>query len=449
MMEDHKNQQRAIPRDVTAKPVPRLAGSANGSDWRAYSIYTLFFLSLISAFNYLDRSILGLALPAIQHEMHLSDTVLGLVYGSAFAIFYATFGIPVAWLADRGNRRKIIAFGFAFWSAMTMLTGIVVNVWQLAVTRLLMGGGEACCVPPAHSMISDLFRKSARPLAMAIFGTSFSIAYVVFFPIAGWIINSYGWRTMFVAAGVPGVFLPIVFLLSVKEPERGAAEENKREFAKESLSGSARFLSGSKTYLMLLLGSTFMGANIYATSAWFPTFLVRVHGLSLLQIASSIGPIRGVLGAAGILAGGLLTDRLGRRDERWRIRVPAIGCFLLGPAEALFLLGDRNSLWFTGLAMTSLLTLMHQGPIFAAAMSVAKLRMRAVASSVIVFFAGLVGQVIGPLLIGALNDRLSVTYGEAAIRYSLLIVALCSVAAGISFWIAARYFETGMRRAIE
>jgi len=449
MMEDHENQRRAIDRHVAAKPVTRWVGAAKNSDWRAYSIYTLTFLSLISAFNYLDRSILGLALPAIKHEMHISDTVLGLVYGSAFAIFYATFGIPVAWLADRGNRRKIIAFGFAFWSAMTMLTGLVVNVWQLAATRLLMGGGEACCVPPAHSMISDLFRKNARPLAMAIFGTSFSVAYIVFFPIAGWIINNHGWRTMFVAAGIPGIFLTVIFLLSVREPERGATEDNKRGFAKESLPGSVRFLSGSKTYLMLLLGSTFMGANIYATSAWFPTFLVRVHGLTLLQVASSIGPFRGVLGALGILAGGLLSDRLGRRNERWQIRVPAIGCFLLGPAEVLFLLGDRGALWMMGLAATSLLTLMHQAPIFAAAMSVAKLRMRAVASSVIVFFAGLVGQVVGPLLIGALNDRLSVTYGEAAIRYSLLIVALCSIAAGISFWIAARHFEMGMRRAIE
>jgi MFS family permease len=426
-----------------------MAGSAKNSDWRPYSIYTLCFLSLISAFNYLDRSILGLALPSIKQEMHISDTVLGLVYGSAFAIFYATVGIPIAWLADRGNRRKIIAFGFAFWSVMTLLTGLVVNVWQLAATRLLMGGGEACCVPPAHSMISDLFRKSARPLAMAIFGTSFSIAYVVFFPIAGWIINGYGWRTMFVAAGVPGVFLTVIFLLSVREPERGGAEEHKRELATESLARSARFLSGSKTYLMLLLGSTFMGANIYATSAWFPTFLVRVHGLSMLQIASSIGPLRGVLGAVGILAGGLLSDRLGRRDERWRIRVSAISCFLLGPAEALFLLGDRGVWWITGLAATSLLTLLHQGPIFAAAMSVAKLRMRAVASSLIVFSAGLVGQVAGPLFIGALNDRLNATYGAAAIRYSLLIVALCSIAAGFSFWIAGRHFDAGMRRAME
>jgi MFS family permease len=422
------------------------SASAHHSDWGSYSIYALGFLSLIATFNYLDRSILGLALPAIKQEMRLSDTVLGLVYGATFATFYAIFGIPVAWLADRGNRRTIIAVGFAFWSVMTALTGLVSNVLQLAASRFLMGAGEACCVPPAHSMISDLFPKASRPLALAIFGTSFSIAYVVFFPFAGWIIRDYGWRAMFIAAGAPGLVLAFIFLLSVNEPVRGASEPLKRTSEKESLPASVRFLVGSRTYLLIILGSTFMGANIYASSAWFPTFLSRVHALSLFQIASSIGPIRGVLGAVGIVAGGLLTNRLGRRHEMWRLRVPAIACLLLGPSEALFLLTDRSALWITGLALTSLLTLLHQAPVFAAAMSVAKMRMRALASSIIIFAAGLVGQAVGPLLIGALNDRLNRQFGDIAIRYSLLIVALGSVIAGGAFWIAARHLESGMRR---
>ena len=406
------------------------------SDWRPYSVYTLCFLSLISAFNFTDRSILALALPALKSEMHLSDTVLGLVYGSAFAIFYAIFGIPVAWIADRGNRRKIIALGFAFWSVMTALTGVVSNVWQLAVSRFLMGCGEACCVPPAHSIIADVFRKDSRALAMSIFGTAYSVAYAVFFPLAGWIINDFGWRTMFVVAGLPGLLLALLFFVSVREPGRVATRELDSD--PPSLTDTLRFLAGSRTYLLLLVGSAFMGANIYATSAWFPTFLSRVQGLTLLQVASLIGPLRGIVGALGIVAGGWLSDRLGRRDPRWRIWVPAIGCLLLAPAEVLFLLGDRRGLWIAGLALTSLLTLVHQGPIFAAAMSVARPRMRAVASSVIVFSAAVIGQIAGPLLIGALNDRLTTSFGSGAIRYSLLVVALCSLGAGIAFLCAAR-----------
>jgi MFS family permease len=420
--------------------------SQSSSDWRAYSIYTLGFLSLISSFNYLDRSILALALPAIKAEMHLSDTALGLVYGSAFAIFYALFGIPVAWLADHGNRRRIIAFGFAFWSIMTALTGVVLNVWQLAASRFLMGCGEACCVPPAHSIISDLFGKNSRAMAMAIFGTAYSVAYAVFFPLAGWVINDFGWRTMFGAAGLPGVLLAIVFLFSVREPLRVTSDHEKNQAERGSLSGSLRFLTASRTYLLILAGSAFMGANAYATGAWFPTFLSRVHGMSVVQIASYIGPLRGILGAVGILGGGWLADQLGRRDTRWRLWVPAFGCLALAPAEALFLLVDRRAAWVAGLALTSLLSLVHQGPVFAAAMSVAKTRMRAVASSVIVFCAAVIGQIAGPLLIGALTDRLTGTFGSGAIRYSLLVLALCSVAAGLSFLIAARTFERDIYR---
>jgi MFS family permease len=422
--------------------------SQSASEWRPYSIYTLCFLSLISTFNFMDRSILALALPAIKGEMHLSDTALGLVYGSAFAIFYAIFGVPVAWLADHGNRRKIIALGFAFWSAMTALTGVVSNVWQLAGSRFLMGCGEACCVPPAHSIISDLFRRDSRALAMSIFGTAYSVAYTVFFPLAGWLISDFGWRVMFVVAGLPGMVVALIFFVSVREPERVVTDTEERGPGDSSLAGTLRFLAGSRTYLLLLVGSAFMGANIYATSAWFPTFLSRVQGLSLFQVASVIGPLRGIVGALGILAGGWLADRLGRRDARWRIWVPAIGCLLLGPAEVLFLLGDRSALWIAGLTLTSLLSLVHQGPIFAAAMSVAKPRMRAVASSVIVFSAAVIGQIAGPLLIGALNDRLAPTFGSGAIRYSLLVVAVGSLMAGLAFFFAARTPHEPLRRVM-
>jgi MFS family permease len=184
-----------------------------------------------------------------------------------------------------------------------------------------------------------------------------------------------------------------------------------------------------------------MGANVYATSAWFPTFLSRVQGMSLLEVASYIGPLRGILGAAGILGGGWLADRLGRRNARWRLWVPALGCLLLAPAEALFLLVDRRPAWVTGLALTSFFSILHQGPVFAAAMSVARPRMRAVASAVIVFCAAVVGQVAGPMLVGVLNDQLAGVFGGEAIRYSLLLASLCAGLAGVSFLFAARYFE--------
>jgi MFS family permease len=424
------------------------AASAKG-DFDTYAIFTLGFLTLISAFNYLDRTILGLALPGIKREMEVSDTVLGLVSGLVFVLFYSLLGVPIAWFADRFSRRNIIAIGFAFWSLMTFLTGFAANIWQLAAARFLMGAGEACGLAPSNSLLSDVFREERRPLALSIFGTANSIALLAFFPLAGWIAEAYGWRAMFMAAGIPGVFLALLFALSVKEPERGGTEQGAaaRKAQPESFAATARFLAGAPSYLWMLLGATFMGSNIFAAGIWTPTFLTRVHGMNLGEIASTVGPVRGVVGALGILAGGMLTDRLGRRDQRWRVRLPALACVLLGPAELLFLLGNTTLLWMTGFALTSFLMLLHIGPIFAAMLNVTKVRMRAVASAIMVLGAGLLGQAVGPLLVGFLNDYLAPSFGAHAVRYSLLVSAGTAIAGGLSFWAAARHFPRDTQRA--
>jgi MFS family permease len=417
-------------------------------DWSAAAVYSLAFLNLISIFNYLDRSILGLALPQIKAEMQVSDTALGLVSGLAFVLFYTLLGVPIAWMADRFSRRNIIAVGFAFWSLMTILTGFVATIWQLAIARFLMGAGEACGVAPSNSMIADLFRRARRPLAIALFGIASSISLIVFFPIAGWIVTHHGWRLMFIAAGIPGVLLALLFRLTVPEPRRGAMEETTAKVGKpEALGAALRFLAGSRTYLYLLVAATFMGANAFAAGAWTPTFLQRVHGMSMAEIGATIGPVRGILGAVGVLGGGLLVDRLSNDRAAWRLKLPAISCLLVGPAELLFLIGETPAWWLSGFAFASLLGLLHQAPAWAAVVNVARVRTRAVAIAMLLMAAGLFGQVAGPAVVGMLNDHLAATHGQLAIRYSLLIVAVTPVLAGIAMWRAAAHYAADIERA--
>jgi MFS family permease len=427
---------------------PRLdAAPAPQRDWSPVAVYSLAFLSLISVFNYLDRSILGLALPLIKSEMRVSDTALGLVSGLAFVLFYTILGVPIAWAADRFNRRNIIAVGFAFWSLMTIVTGFVGSIWQLAAARFLMGAGEACGIAPSNSMIADLFRRARRPLAMALFGLANSVAFIVFFPVAGWIAGHHGWRAMFIAAGIPGLALALLFRLTVREPRRGAMEEGAPATRSDRFWPALQFLLGARSYLYLVVGATFMGANAYAAGVWSPTFLQRVHGMGVAEIAAAIGPLRGFLGAAGILAGGMLIDRLASHRLAWRIKLPAISCVLVGPAELLFLLGDQRWVWLTGFGLTSLLTLLHQAPVFAAAVNVARIRARALAIAVLLTAAGLFGQVVGPAVVGVLNDLLAPAYGPVAIRYSLLIVAVTPVLGGVAFWRAAAHYAADIERA--
>lgn len=397
-------------------------------------------LTLISVFNYLDRSLLGLALPAIKREMQVSDTALGLVSGLAFVVIYSLFGIPIGWAADRYNRRNIIVAGLAFWSAMTAVTGWVANIWQLAGARFLMGAGEATSTAPANSMIADLFPADRRPLALAIYGMGATIAYAVFFPIAGWIAEHYGWRAMFMAAGAPGLLLAGFIFLAVREPSRIAPPPNRNLSPSGSLMRDIGALFSSPCFVWIFAGVTFMGANVWAAGAWTPTFFARVHEMGVAETAAAIGPARGILGAAGILAGGILVDRLGAQRLSWRVGLPAWACFAVGPAEALFLLGESTAAWFTGFALTSFFTLLHQGPIYAAVVNIVGERRRALGIAVILLGASLIGNIVGPSSVGLLNDMLTPSLGLEAIRYSMLLIAGTPVLAALCFWRAATLY---------
>ncbi|OGT72206.1 MAG: hypothetical protein A3I78_08985 [Gammaproteobacteria bacterium RIFCSPLOWO2_02_FULL_56_15] len=416
-------------------------------DWTPRSVYALGLLTLIYAFNYLDRSILSLVLPQIKAEMHLSDTTLGLVSGFAFVLFYSLLGVPIARLADRSSRRNILGAGLIFWSLMTSLTGFVVNVWQLAATRFLMGAGEACGVAPSNALVAAMFSKARRALALAILSAGSSIAFVVFFPVAGWIVDNHGWRMTFIAAGVPGVLLALLLFATVREPARTVPAGPTR--GQEGFVETALFLLRSKAFTRTVAGGAFMGISLYASSVWNPMFLVRVHHFSLTEVGSTIGPLRGLAGLGGVVFGGWLADRLGRRDARWRLATPGIACLLVLPAEMVFLLSGSISTSLAGLGVAQFCTSMHLGPVYAACMGVARPQMRATAAALFLLIANLVGQVLGPLIVGFLNDVLSASYGDLAIRYSLIVGAVCAALGGAVLIGASHSLEADSHRAGE
>ena len=418
------------------------------SPWPWSATWPLLVLTLVSVFNYLDRSLLGLALPAIKRELGSSDTVLGLVSGLAFILFYSLFGVPIAWLADRTNRRNIVAAGLAFWSLMTACTGFIGSIWQLAVVRLLMGAGEACGMAPSNSILADRFAPERRPLALALFGTAAPLSYILFFPLAGWIAQHYGWRAMFVVLGLPGVVLALVLMLTVAEPKR-LTPPPPRIGLSRSLFGDLAALFSNRCFAWIFAGVTLMGANVWAAGAWTPTFFTRVHHLSVSEVANIIGPTRGVIGLAGILLGGVLIDRLPKERVFWRVGIPAVACLLAGPAEALFLLGNSYPAWVGGFALSSFFMLIHQAPIFAAVVNIVGARRRALGISVVLLGASLIGNAAGPSAVGVLNDVLAPRFGDAAIRYSMLIIAATPVLAALCFWRAASLYADAARAADE
>ena len=214
---------------------PTSAADGESVITRRVAGYGLFMLTLVYAFNFIDRQILVILQEPIKLEMGLSDAQLGLLSGFSFALVYITAGIPIAYWADRSNRRNIIAGSLTIWSGMTALSGLAQNYSQLLLARIGVGIGEAGGSPPAHSMISDYYPPAQRATALAIYSTGIYLGVAAGFLLGGVISQVYGWRTAFMAAGLPGVVLAVVLLLTVREPVRGRWESAPRAAYKPGL----------------------------------------------------------------------------------------------------------------------------------------------------------------------------------------------------------------------
>ncbi len=415
------------------------SGEETRGEWNARSITALTLLTLISTLNYFDRGVLSLVLQLIKDEMHLSDTTLGLI--SSLVAIYAVVGVPVALIADRWNRRNIVAIGCAFWSVMTLATGFVSNVVQLGITRFFMAAGESCGVAPSQAMLSDIFSKKTLPVAIAIFTCASSIGMIVYSPIAGWIAQTYGWRLTFIVSGIPGLILAAVFMFKVKEPQRHGHTEQ------AGIVETVSFLLGARSFLCILVGAAFMGAYIYGMSAWGSVFLIRVHHLNYEQIGGLVSPARGVISAIGILIGGVLTSWLTRHNEGWRGWIAGIACFVLVPSDLFFVLSDTNAVWIGAMLTSSLIAIMHQPAAYSALIAVARPRMRSTSIAFNLLTTTVVGQLLGPILIGAANDALQARYGDMAVRYSLLIAIACCALGAFSYFMSGFFIKHDAERA--
>ena len=183
-----------------------------------YKNYLLILLTIVAAFNYVDRYVLSLMMEPIKQEFQLSDSQLGFLSGFAFALFYAVAGVPIARWADRGNRNIIVSITTGLWSVMLVLCGVVNNFTQLLLVRVGVAVGEAGCLPPAQSLIADYFDRSERPRAMAFYWLCSPLAIIIGYLGGGWLIEYVGWRFTFIVIGVPGILLALLVKFTLREP---------------------------------------------------------------------------------------------------------------------------------------------------------------------------------------------------------------------------------------
>lgn len=412
-----------------------------------YRRYAMLLLVLVLTSSHVDRQILAILLQPIKLEMQLSDTQLGFLSGVAFAIFYATLGIPMAMWADRRNRRNLIALALAIWSGMTALCGIAANFWQLAAARVGVGVGEAGSSPPSHSMIADMYPTSERAGAMGIFSLGINFGLMTGFLVGGWVSQWYGWRVAFYTVGLPGLLLALLVRLTLREPPRGYADGRQvSSHEVPSLGTAVRFMGSTPTLRHLAAGATLASFVGYGVVLWLPAFLIRSHGLQSGQIGTALAFLFGVLGGIGTYVGGQLADRLGKRDIRWNLWVVSCAFLVSLPFVVSAYLAANISTATLLSIVPALLGGFYLGPSFALNQSLVSVRMRSVASAILLFIINIIGLGLGPQTVGVLSDFFQPRYGAESLRYALLCLSLVNVLTACHYFLAGRTLAADLQK---
>ena len=435
---------RAPPDALAAGPPEATSGSVQGRDSRIRAYYVLGPFTVIYAFANPDRNAINLALGAIKRDLHASDTIMGLIAGLGFSGVQLLFGLPIARWADRGDRRLVIGLAVGLWSVMTMACGAARTVLQLGLGRMAVGVGEATG-PVFHSFLADIFDKSERGRAVAIYALGAPLSVLAGFPLLGIIQQSYGWRVAFFAAGAPGLALTLAAVLTLRDPRKTARAEPPPI---PSLDEVFRTIWRQRSYLFLTLGFSVAGFGSTAFAVWGPTFLARIHHMSIAEIGAAFGLIQGLAGLAGGLCGGLASDLCSNRwGDRWKIIPFAMTATGLAPAILLTVATPSQSVCLAGMGLIAFLGAFQFAPVIAVIQTVMPARMRALGGSINGFAAALFALGLGPLYIGFVNDRLNGVYGPQVIRFSLASVALfCLLGAGL-FWLASRFVKQDIAMA--
>lgn len=425
-----------------------------------YRRYALSVLLVIYILNFLDRQIVAILAEPIKHDLGLADWQLGVMTGLAFAVFYTVLGIPIARLAETGNRPRIIASAAAVWSLFTIACGFTQNFVQLVLCRIGVGVGEAGCTPPAHSLISDYTPREKRASALAFYSLGTPIGGLVGMAMGGVIADLWGWRAAFLVAGAPGILMAIVAATTLSEPRRKLhADLAAQRAARPSFAEAMAEIRGKRTFWLIAFAAAIKAFIGYGAAAFLAPFFFRNHATELAGIAAdfglgvtgflgiALGIVLGVTGAIGTFMGGYLADRYGTRDLRAYVAIPAVSTLMGIPFYVGGLLVDSAWLALFLFAFPPVLNTLWYGPGYAAVQGLVRPESRATATAVLLFLINLIGLGLGPLGVGAVSDLISGPMGlgtAEGVRWSLMIFIMFGAVASGLFWLARRTIREEM-----
>jgi predicted MFS family arabinose efflux permease len=426
----------------------------------AYSRYALSLLLSISIVNYLDRQVVHILAEPIKRELHLADWQIGMLTGLAFGVLYTFLGLPIARLAEHGDRPRIIAAAAAVWSGFTLVCSLAANFVQLGLARVGVGVGEAGCTPPAHSLIMDYAPPEKRSSALAFYGLGPPLGGLLGLAFGGLVADAYGWRAAFLMAGLPGLVFATLAATTLREPRRGLSARGAGRAGTASLRDMFRLIRGKRSYW--LLGAA-MTLNVFIALGFGPfiaSFYLRNHAAELAAMAQAsgaalglkLGPIgflglalgllSGICGAAGTWIGGRLSDRLGPADPRWFLYIPAAAVLLAAPAFIALLTAPSAAVSLACYGLYFLIGFTWYGPAFTAWFALVPPHMRATNSALSLFVSNLLGLGLAPLGVGLLSDILGARLGAGeGLRWALVSLSGIALITAALFWRAARTFR--------
>ena len=405
-----------------------------------YRYYVLVMLMLTFMFNIADRLVMSILIEDIKAEFVLSDTQIGLLAGTAFTLFYLILGVPAGRLADRTNRKTMVAVSLALWSLMSALCGAALGFWTLLLARLGVGVGEAGGGPPSASIITDYFAPHELSRAMGIFAAGAVLGPVLGYAAGGLIAETYGWRWTFVILGLPGILLGILLYYTVREPRRGRFYRQNTKAAvadkQEPFLVTMRSLWANSVFVRVVLANSFTNMPSYAFAIWLAPILIRNFDVSQGDIGLYLGAMLFFGGVPGMILGGYLADFLARKNPRWRPWYCALAVLLTMPFWTLCLLSTSLEVTLALYLCGYILLVSTQGAAISMVQAAVMPTERGTASSISSLSITLLGYGIGPALIGLMSDNWAGAYGSLSLNYAVIatVVVSLSLATVLFLW---------------